>query len=273
VLVVVAVIALLITVLIPSLVRAREQTKTVTCASNMHQHLVACFMYGQDYRGLMPRSATQSYNNGRSWWIDTVLATYDPGGRGDYDLRTIMKRYIGNQMEVFSCPANGGPRLEDPVNIEKARSAGYMGAQVMMYYNSTCVFQGTSTDKPWAPKADWMAGGPPSSVPIVQDEYSANGPTITHLTQYVFNHGRASDRTNNAEYPSYTNYFTSSSKAACDGANVGYLDGHTSWLRNSRINSTNEWVLDTHWSGTAMRVGGHSVAGVPLTPKVKRLRP
>ncbi|MBP7936152.1 MAG: type II secretion system protein [Phycisphaerae bacterium] len=274
VLVVVAIIALLIAVLIPSLSRARDQTKQVTCASNMHQHLNACIMYGQDYRGNLPRNATQYANNGASWWIDTVLASYDPSGRGVYDLRAIMKRYIGNQMEIFSCPANGGPRLDDPANIEKALSAGYMGAQVMMLYNSTCVFQGTSLDRPWAPKQEWTAGGSPSSVPIVQDEYTASGPGVTNLTKYVFNHGRSSERTNNADIPAYTNYYTSASQAACTGVNLGYLDGHTNWIKNTQRGGTGEWVLGVHWSGSALRIGGSSsTSGVPLTIKVKRLTP
>lgn len=274
VLVVVAIIALLIAVLIPSLARAREQTKQVACASNMHQHLNACMMYGHDYRGLLPRNATQYTNNGNSWWIDTVLASYDPSGRGVYDLRAIMKRYIGNQMEIFSCPANGGPRLDDPANIEQAISAGYMGAHVMMFYNSTCVFLGTSPDKPWAPKLEWTAGGPPSSVPIVQDQYSASGPGVTNLTKFVFNHGRSSERTNNAGIPAYTNFYTSPSQAACAGANVGYLDGHTNWIKNTQRGDTKEWILSVHWSGSALRVGGSSsTSGVPLTTKVKRLTP
>ena len=270
VLVVVAIIALLIAVLIPSLTRAREQTKQVACASNMHQHLNACIMYGQDYRGLLPRSATQYTNGGVSWWIDTVLASYDPNGRGVYDLRAIMKRYIGNQMDVFSCPANGGPRLDDPVNLEKALAGGYMGAQVMMYYNSTCVFQGTSEEKPWAPKQEWTAGGPPASVPIVQDEYTASGPGVTTLNKFVFNHGRSAERTNNADIPTYTNYYTSPSQAACAGANVGYLDGHTSWVKNTQRSDTKEWTLNVHWSGSALRMGGSSSSsGVPLTVKVQ----
>lgn len=274
VLVVVAIIALLIAVLIPSLARAREQTKQVTCASNMHQHLNACIMYGQDYRGLLPRSATQYTTGGNSWWIDTVLASYDPAGRGVYDLRAIMKRYIGNQMEIFSCPANGGPRLDDPTTMEQALAAGYMGAQVMMFYNSTCVFQGTSIDKPWAPKQEWSAGGSPSLVPIVQDEYSASGSGVTSLTKFVFNHGQASERTNNAGIPAYTNFYTSPSQSACTGANVGYLDGHTSWVKNTQRSDTKEWVLNVHWSGSALRMGGGaSSSGVPLTVKVRRLTP
>jgi prepilin-type N-terminal cleavage/methylation domain-containing protein len=54
-LVVVSIIALLISILLPSLKRAREQSKLVVCKSNLHQIGTGIQLYAQDNLGLIPR--------------------------------------------------------------------------------------------------------------------------------------------------------------------------------------------------------------------------
>ena len=63
ILVVVAIIALLISILLPALSRAREQTRSTICRSNLKQLMGAQLMYVQDFKVL---AATQSvfYVNG-----------------------------------------------------------------------------------------------------------------------------------------------------------------------------------------------------------------
>lgn len=53
-LVVVAIIALLVSLLLPSLARAREQAKRSVCSSNMHQLCAAISAYTADYKGHLP---------------------------------------------------------------------------------------------------------------------------------------------------------------------------------------------------------------------------
>lgn len=53
-LVVVAIIALLISILLPSLNAAREQARSVVCLSNLKQFGVGITMYSSDYRGTLP---------------------------------------------------------------------------------------------------------------------------------------------------------------------------------------------------------------------------
>ena len=53
-LVVVSIIALLVSILLPALAKAREQAKRVMCSSNIKQLYLGIEMYGEAYNGMMP---------------------------------------------------------------------------------------------------------------------------------------------------------------------------------------------------------------------------
>jgi len=270
VLVVVAIIALLVAVLLPSLSQAREQSRRVVCGSNMHQHLIVVMMYAHDNKGKFPLNPSECLNSaGGSWWIDTVVATYDPG-RYPFDLRLLLKRYCGGQNEMFSCPSNGGPSMNDQASLDYVAANGYMGAQIMMFWNSVCVFKGTqpqsgsTTEVPWAPKPEWRQGGLPDSVPLVQDEFTAIGSSVVDLSLFYYNHGYAAERSSLPGSPPYTNYKISGNRADCAGLNMGFLDNHVAWIRNTQ--SASGWKLDIPYSGSADRCGGStSTSGAPVT--------
>ena len=272
ILVVVGIIALLVAILLPSLNRAREQSRRVVCGSNMHQHLLVIMVYAHDNKGRFPLSPSQCLNSGgASWWIDTVVANYDPpGGRYPFDLRALLKNCCGKQNDMFSCPSNGGPRMDDQANLDYVAANGYMGAQVMMFWNSVCVFKGTrpqsgsTPEIPWAPKPEWREGGTPGTVPLVQDEFNAIGDSVDNLSLFYYNHGFTTERSSLPNSPAYTNYRISSNRADCSGLNMGFLDNHVSWIPNARAGSG--WKLDVPYSGSVNRCGGTlSGAGAPVT--------
>lgn len=53
-LVVVAILAILVALLLPSLTRARERSKRVGCANNLRQWHSGAMLYGNDYTGILP---------------------------------------------------------------------------------------------------------------------------------------------------------------------------------------------------------------------------
>lgn len=65
VLVVVAIIALLISILLPSLTRAREQARAVACMSSLHQISLGLFTYQEAYAGSLPGLLWSEYD----WYV------------------------------------------------------------------------------------------------------------------------------------------------------------------------------------------------------------
>lgn len=63
-LVVIGIIALLISILLPALNRAREAAKAVQCASNMRQVGIAFQLYATDQNGWLPPSVSADWYNG-----------------------------------------------------------------------------------------------------------------------------------------------------------------------------------------------------------------
>ena len=82
-LVVIGIIALLVSILLPALNRARRQAMTVQCASNMRQLAQAMLMYVQDNKGVLPPAVVNRsnappmmYPNGWSWCTELVKQKY-----------------------------------------------------------------------------------------------------------------------------------------------------------------------------------------------------
>ena len=80
-LVVIGIIALLISILLPSLNRAREAAKTIKCASNLRQIGVGLQLYANDWKNSFPMGYTHYWSLGLTrdkfeprYWIESVAA-------------------------------------------------------------------------------------------------------------------------------------------------------------------------------------------------------
>jgi prepilin-type processing-associated H-X9-DG protein/prepilin-type N-terminal cleavage/methylation domain-containing protein len=100
-LVVISIIALLLSILMPALQRARAMARQAVCGTRLHQQGIAVLAYSSENVGYLPMG-----------W-----APYTPGpppiGKGPFDCSTpkvtawpgTLSRYVGKDASVFICPA------------------------------------------------------------------------------------------------------------------------------------------------------------------------
>src|SRR5689334_11139941 len=90
-LVVIGIIALLISILLPSLSKAREQARDVQCKSNMSQLYKACLMFANDNKGRLARGplVNETFTTDpqieytTAWCMDPTAASTGSGGIAD----------------------------------------------------------------------------------------------------------------------------------------------------------------------------------------------
>lgn len=113
-LVVVAIIALLISILLPSLAGARENAQRVRCAANEHQVGLGLGAYSSDYRGMLPVRGGYAYNTKEThnyhWWKGSSVARM-PVNHG-----ALSPKYSGSDGLFYFCPANRQWGYDNPNN-------------------------------------------------------------------------------------------------------------------------------------------------------------
>ncbi|MFQ5806948.1 MAG: type II secretion system protein [Phycisphaerae bacterium] len=113
-LVVVAIIALLISILLPTLRRAREEAQAVVCMSNSKQILYGIAMYQQEEKGYVPGNLWSE----AAWFVD----------KRELWFYALAPRYVENP-DALICPADP---FRDRFDFEAVNHAGvpHMNARV-----------------------------------------------------------------------------------------------------------------------------------------------
>jgi prepilin-type N-terminal cleavage/methylation domain-containing protein/prepilin-type processing-associated H-X9-DG protein len=91
ILVVVAIIALLVAILLPSLKNAREQSRAVVCGTHEDSIFKGTMMYAHSHQDRLPNFGWWDNNSLPNWWIAQIA------------------RQIGNQFEIYTCPSDKAP--------------------------------------------------------------------------------------------------------------------------------------------------------------------
>ena len=113
VLVVVAIIALLVAVLLPSLARAREQAKAILCLSHLKQQGVAMSGYSAENKAILPWAGTFRYTLMEGEYYLGISYV----GMPDWEVVNIgllYPKYVGSSPELFYCPNNKGVEENGP---------------------------------------------------------------------------------------------------------------------------------------------------------------
>jgi len=118
-LVVIGIIALLISILLPSLNRARETANRVKCASNLRQIGQAILLYANENKGAYPRTYYQATAGTIVTWGSTPNNTsndpFQTGGPTMNDVSAAFFLLLRTQeitSEVFTCPSSNGEKWD-----------------------------------------------------------------------------------------------------------------------------------------------------------------
>jgi prepilin-type N-terminal cleavage/methylation domain-containing protein/prepilin-type processing-associated H-X9-DG protein len=239
-LVVIGIIAVLVSLLLPAMNRARESARRTNCMSNLKQIGAAMLMYAQDNQGLVPPlyygynaapgkkgyDATSSYGPvaGYSATAPTVpgqavallVADGVPGGNGANYLRST---------DVFFCPSDDYRRpFRDPVTgwgpYVQTTLGTFTSQSYWLFYR---------------PEKYWNRNPPGNQVTISADQVAWLNYKVTvksafqkmyMVDQYIPAAGSAlTDPTIMAQFKNFHK----------DGLNALYLDGHVNFVRGASL--------------------------------------
>ena len=122
----VAIIAVLISILIPSLAAARAQARQAVCGSNLRQLAVGFLTYASQWNGHLPggsydfEGVADRYNSGPTYdWLGTRRFT----GNDEKHVPsagTIFK-YVGQQREIYKCPSDKLTEIAERADTSELR--------------------------------------------------------------------------------------------------------------------------------------------------------
>ena len=117
--VVIAIFGILLSILLPSLGKARAKGKSVVCLSNISQHMQALVLYSKENESKFPKRVQENVNGGESNWA--LCSGIDEGSSAAYF--PTEKRQLNKFLNVDSnsepglnlCPSKRGQWLYDIV--------------------------------------------------------------------------------------------------------------------------------------------------------------
>lgn len=242
-LVVVAIIALLVTILMPSLQRAKELTRRASCATDLHNIILAAHTYANDFRDLLPWRGQIDLN-------DPCLAYADWVGDGRLAWQGYLTNYtVKRGSKMFYCPsmsiAQGTWYKWDPNNTgycawpnhtQWGYDAWWWGYDYFGWYCAD------PSKNPPTKSSIWVAPLPSPS--RLSDD--ARSPLVVDLTRggigtwLYYAHGKNGAADFTASWPGVTE----SLAIRPEGLNSGQLDGSVRWFTSARGGASKiEWAV------------------------------
>ena len=211
-LVVIGIIALLISILLPALQRARDQSLRVKCGAHLHNVGASIMIYTNDNKGKLPM-----HNGGSNWLWDIPFPTRD----------ALLKS--GNQRNTLYCPASSIQGHDQNSDALWNFSGGYC---VTGYY--WMMKRPTSALAPLFPPKKYLetiTHRNASELELAADAViSAGGSFVNVKGGWVGIHSSPHVKRNTAE-----------------GGNILFLDGHVQWRPLSEMKVRYSAGSIDHW--------------------------
>jgi prepilin-type N-terminal cleavage/methylation domain-containing protein/prepilin-type processing-associated H-X9-DG protein len=250
-LVVIGIIALLISILLPSLNRARETANRVKCSSNLRQIGQALLLYANENKGGYPRTLASS-TGGTTWGSGTTDQDPFVGTETLNDDVTaavfllIRTQDIGS--EVFTCPSSNaekdlyGGGTNGPLNRSNfstvTKNLSYSYAHP--YPNTTATGSGYKLNSSIGPDFAIAADINPGTV--------GTGNLVNAVTTVSSAAAMKNGNTNNHDR---------------DGQNVLYGDGHVEFQSNPFVGVQRDCIYTQAGTGADLTTSA-TVFGIPL---------
>jgi len=209
-LVVISIIALLVSILMPALSKARDQAYRVACASNLRQCVTGCILYSLDNEDRVPPGYP---------YFPYAYQT------ASYNLPTMITDYVGNVMAIWSCPKINAfaPPIDDYVlNTRENLNGSY-------YYFPGVVTPEFGDDEPVPLKVTQVR----PTQPMMQDKmHHWFSPPCVEWLAYCFNHAKGAKYPGNPGNPSGSGVYSSeeAGEEGAVGGNIGFFDGSAQWF-------------------------------------------
>jgi prepilin-type N-terminal cleavage/methylation domain-containing protein len=259
-LVVVAIIALLISILIPSLARARAQTRLVKCQTQLREYGKACYYYLQDHKDVFPphRHIDVASRDGAGFphWYN-LLDRYWLGEVRDVSANDPNWKKDARDLRLARCPDLSQPRADGTNSWEWQYNQRFIGygynaywlglyawvwdTGVFNYYPNAVTRTWTNLSRVKSP-AECLLFGDTSPADYAGGQYSS-----TLLYAFIAGHdGLALGEGVSARHMSTGNNHKYSYQGITfcypDGfGSVCFVDGHTEKRRSNQINAIVKW--------------------------------